>query len=328
MMSQVRRRYFLIASGALLATPFAVGAPPARRVPLLAYVANRPGPMELDQAFLRGLREFGYIEGKNIRIEYRWGDGVEARWPLLFKEVIDMNPDLLVSGGAQGGLTARNATTSIPIVMTSSSDPVRDGVVVSLAHPGGNVTGMSTFVPEMSFKRVELLKEALPNLARVATIWNSANPSSLPLVHDTEVATKMLGLALHSVSVSQASELDSAFASIARARAGALSVISDTFIFANRVLVQVLAARYRLPAIYPGDVYIEAGGLMSYGPSTAAAYHRAAYFVNRILKGAKPGDLPIEQPTKFELILNLKTAKAMGVKFPQSILVRADRVIE
>ena len=327
-MNEIRRRHFLVASDALLATPFAVGAQPARRVPLLAYVANRPGPMELDQAFLSGLREFGYIEGKNIRIEYRWGDGIEGRWPALFKDVIGMNPDLIVSAGAQGGLAAKKATTSIPIVMTSSSDPVREGVVVSLARPGGNVTGMSTFVPEMSRKRIELLKETLPNLARVATIWNSANPGSLPLVQDTEVAAKVLGLALHSVGVSQASELDSAFASIARARAGALSVISDTFIFTNRVLIQVLAARYRLPAIYPGDVYIEAGGLMSYGPSTAAAYHRAAYFVDLILKGTRPADLPVEQPTKFDLSINLKTAKALGVKFPQSILSRADRIIE
>ena len=239
-----------------------------------------------------------------------------------------MNPDLIVSAGAQGGLTARNATTSIPIVMTSSSDPVRDGVVVSLAHPGGNVTGMSTFVREMSLKRIELLKETLPNLARVATIWNSANPGSLPLVDDTGVAAKVLGLALHSAGVSQASELDTAFASIARERAGALRVISDGFMFTNRGLVQAFAARYRLPAIYPGDVYVEAGGLMSYGPSTAAAYHRAAYFVDRVLKGTRPADLPVEQPTKFDLVINLKTAKALGIKFPQSILSRADRIIE
>ena len=327
-MIEIRRRHFLIAAGALLATPLVVGAQPARRVPLLGYVANRPGPIELDEAFLSGLREFGYIEGKNIRIEYRWGDGIEGRWPALFKSVIDMNPDLIVSAGAQGGLAAKNATTSIPIVMTSSSDPVREGVVVSLARPGGNVTGMSTFVPEMSRKRVELLKETLPNLTRVATIWNSANPGSLPLVRDTEVAAKLLGLALRSVGVKQAAELDTAFASIARERAEALSVISDTFIFTNRRLIQALAARYRLPAIYPGDPYIEAGGLMSYGPSTAAAYRRAAYFVDRILKGTRPADLPVEQPTRFDLVINLNTAKALGIKFPQSILSRADRIIE
>ena len=291
-------------------------------------MVNRPGPQDLDQAFLRGLREFGYIEGKNIRIEYRWGDGIEGRWAAVLREIVGMNPDLIVSGGAQGGLTASKATTTIPIVLTSSSDPVRDGIVVSLARPGGNLTGMSTFVSEMSRKRIELLKETLPNLARVATIWNSANPGSLPLVHDTEVAAKALGLVLHSVGVSQASELDTAFASIARERAEALSVISDAFMFTNRRVIQALAAQYRVPAIYPGDVYIEAGGMMSYGPSTAAAYHRAAYFVDRILKGSRPADLPIEQPTKFELVINLKTAKALGIKFPQSILSRVDRIIE
>jgi len=327
-MSEIRRRHFLIASAALLATPLTLGAQSARRVPLLAYVVNRPGPQDLDQAFLRGLREFGYIEGKNIRIEYRWGDGIEGRWAAVLREIVGMNPDLIVSGGAQGGLTASKATTTIPIVMTSSSDPVRDGIVVSLARPGGNLTGMSTFVSEMSRKRIELLKETLPNLARVATIWNSANPGSLPLVHDTEVAAKALGLVLHSVGVSQASELDTAFASIARERAEALSVISDAFMFTNRRVIQARAAQYRVPAIYPGDVYIEAGGMMSYGPSTAAAYHRAAYFVDRILKGSRPADLPIEQPTKFELIINLKTAKALGIKFPQSILSRVDRIIE
>jgi putative tryptophan/tyrosine transport system substrate-binding protein len=327
-MNEIRRRHFLIASGALLATPFAVGAQPARRIPLIAFVANRPGPIDLDHAFLSGLREFGYIEGKNIRIEYRWGDGIESRWPVLFKDVISMNPDLIVSAGAQGGLAAKNATTSIPVVMTSSSDPVREGVVASLARPGGNVTGMSTFVTEMSHKRIELLKESLPKLARVATIWNSANPGSLPLVRDTALAAKALGLTLHSVGVSQASELDTAFASIARERGEALSVISDTFIFTNRRLIQALAAQYRVPAIYPGDPYIEAGGLMSYGPSTAAAYHRAAYFVDRILKGTRPADLPVEQPIKFELVINLKTAKALGIAFPQSILSRVDRIIQ
>ena len=327
-MSEMRRRRFLIASGAVLTMPFDAAAQSARRVPLLGYVANRPGPIDLDEAFLSGLREFGYIEGKNIHVEYRWGDGTEGRWPALFKSVIEMNPDLVVSAGAQGGRAAKTATTSIPVVMTSSSDPVREGVVVSLARPGGNVTGMSTFVPEMTGKRVELLKETLPKLTRVATIWNASNPGSLPLVHDTEVAAQTLGLALYSVAVRETSELDAAFRGIARERAGALSVISDTFIFANRHLIQALAAQYRVPAIYPGDPYIDAGGLMSYGPSTTAAYHRAAYFAHRILKGAQPADLPVEQPTKFELVINMKTAKALGLTIPPTILVRATRLIQ
>ena len=327
-MVQVRRRHFLIASGGLLAMPFAVGAQPARRVPLLAYVINRPGPMEFDQAFLRGLRELGYIEGQNIRVEYRWGEGMEGRLPAQMTEVVGLNPDLIVTGGTPGVQAAKNATASIPIVMTNSSDAVRDGLVASLARPGGNVTGMSIFVPELTGKRLELLKEAVPNLARVATIWNSANPGNVPLVRDTEVAARALGLALNSVGVRQVEELAMAFTSITREHAGALSVLSDGFMVTNRKLVSELAARNRLPAIYPSSVYVEAGGLMSFGASIPAAYHRAAYFVNRILKGARPADLPIEQPTKFELVVNLKSAKALGLTIPQSILLRADRIIE
>jgi putative ABC transport system substrate-binding protein len=212
--------------------------------------------------------------------------------------------------------------------MTGSADAVRDGVVTSLARPGGNVTGISLFTPEVIGKRLELLKETIPKLAHVATIWNSANPGNLPLVSDTAVAAKALGLTLRSVGVREVAELDTTFASITRERAGALSVLSDGFVFTNRNLFTALAARHRLPAIYPSSVYVEAGGLMSYGPSIAAGYRRAAYFVDRILKGARPADLPVEQPTKFELVVNLKSAKALGLKFPQTILLRVDRIIE
>jgi putative ABC transport system substrate-binding protein len=324
----VRRRHFLIASGAFLAVPFTVNAQSARRLPLLAYVANRPGPMEFDQAFLRGLRELGYVEGQNLRIESRFGGGMEGRLPALMTEVIGLNPDLIVTASTDAGPAAKNATANIPIVMAISADAVRDGLVMSLARPGGNVTGMSIFVRETIGKRLELLKETLPGLTRVATIRNSANPSNLPLLRDTEVFAEELGLKLHSIGVRGRGELDAAFASIARERAGALSVISDAFMFTNRDAVLALAARNRLPAIYPDKVYVEAGGLMSYGPSIPAAFHRAAYFVDRILRGAKPAELPVEQPTKFELVINLKTAKALGLTMPQSILARADRVIE
>jgi putative ABC transport system substrate-binding protein len=314
--------------GAFLAAPFTASAQSARRVPLLAYVANRPGPMEFDQAFLRGLRELGYVEGQNIRIAYRFGDGMERGLPAVMTEVIGLNPDLIVTASTQAGPAAKNATARIPIVMAISADAVRDGLVVSLARPGGNVTGMSIFVRETISKRLELLKETLPNLTRVATISNSANPSNLPLLRETEVAAEALGLKLHSIGVRDPDELEAAFASIARERAHALSVISDAFIFTNRGSVLALAARNRLPAIYPDNVYVEAGGLMSYGPSIPAAFHRAAYFADRILRGARPADLPVEQPTQFELVINLKTAKALGLTMPQSILARADRVIE
>ena len=327
-MSQEHRRQLLIAAGTLLVAPFVVRAQPVRHIPLLAYAVNRAGPMEFDQAFLRGLRELGYIEGQNIRIEYRWGDGTEAPLRARMAELVGLKPDLIVAAGSPGVRAARNATASIPIVMTSTPDAVRDGLVASLARPGGNVTGMSIFVPEVTAKRLELLKELLPNLARVATIWHSANPGNLPLVSDTEVAARAMGLAFHSAGVRQVGELDTAFEQIMRERAGALSVLSDGFMVTNRNAVFALAARHRLPAIYPSSVYVEAGALMSYGPSLEVAYYRAAYFVDRILKGARPADLPVEQPTKFELVINLKTAKALGLTIPQSILLRADRVIE
>lgn len=308
--------------------PMTVGTQPARRTPLLAYVVNRPGPMEFDHAFLRGLRELGYVEAQNIRIEYRWGEGLEGWLLAQMKDVVGLNPDVIVTGGTPAVRAARNASASIPIVMTNSPDAVRDGLVASLARPGGNVTGMSIFVPEVTGKRLELLREILPNLARIATIWNADNPGNLPLVRDTEIGARALGLTLHSIGVRQVSELEAAFANMARERAGALSVLSDGFMVTNRNLVSALAARHRLPAIYPSGVYVEAGGLMSYGPSLPAAYHRAAYFVDRILKGARPADLPVEQPTKFELAVNLKSANALGVKIPQSIMLRADRIIE
>jgi putative ABC transport system substrate-binding protein len=324
----LRRRHFLITSGVLLAAPFAVNAQSARRVPLLAYVANRPGPMAFDQAFLRGLRELGYVEGQNIRIESRFGDGTDGRLSALITEVIGLKPDLIVAASSQAAPAAKNATANIPIVMAISADAVGDGLVASLARPGGNVTGMSIFVRETMGKRLELLKEMLPGLTRVATIRNSGNPSNLPLLRDTEVFAEALGLKLHSVGVRDQGELDAAFASITRERAGALSVISDAFMFTNRHSVVALAARNRLPAIYPDNVYVEAGGLMSYGPSIPAAFHRAAYFVDRILRGAKPADLPVEQATQFELVMNLKTAKALGLTMPPSLLARANRVIE
>jgi putative ABC transport system substrate-binding protein len=327
-MSQGRRRQILIASGALIVTRFSDGAQPAPRVPLIAYVADRPGPMEFDQAFLRGLREFGYIDGQNIRIDYRWGDGTEARLHALIADALRPNPDIVVTGGAPGVRAAKMATATIPIVMSISPDAVRDGLVASLARPGGNVTGMSIFVPELTGKRLELLKDTLPGLTRVATIWNSANAGNLRLLQDAQTAAKALGLALHSVGVREVAELETAFVSISRERAGALSVISDGFMFTNRNLVTALAARNRLPAIYPSSGYVEAGGLMSYGASLSAAHHRAAYFVHRILNGARPADLPVEQPTRFELVISLKAAKALDLKIPQSMFLRADRVIE
>ena len=312
----------------LLAVGVTAEAQQPKKVPRIAYVVGRSGPMELDEAFRQGLRELGYIEGQNIIIEYDWGAGEEGSLPNLFAEVTRRNPDLIVTGTTPWVLAAKNATRTIPIVMTNSSDAVRDGLVASLARPEGNVTGVSIFLPELSGKRLELLKETLPKLSRVATIWNAANPGNTPLLRDIEAAARELGLKFQSVGIRSPDDLEGAFATIARNKAGALNVLSDSFISNNRTLITGLALKRRLPSIFPADVYVQTGGLMSYGPHLADSYRRAATYVDRILKGAKPADLPVEQPTKFELIINLKTAKQIGLTIPPNVLARADRVIK
>jgi len=299
-----------------------------KKVPRIGYVQGRPGPMEFDEAFRRGLRELGYIEGQNITVDYRWGDGKEERLPDMMAEAVRLKPDVIVTGGTPGVLAAKNATRTIPIVMTNSSDAVRDGLVASLARPGGNITGLSIFVPELTGKRLELLKETVSKLSRVATIWNTANPGNAPLLRDTEVASRELGLELQSVGVRNSDDLEGAFATIAKSHAGALNVLSDLFMITNRTVVTGLALKRRLPSIYPSDAYVQAGGLMSYGPNLPATFHRAAYFVEKIFKGAKPADLPVEQPMRFELIINLQTAKQIGLTVPPNVLVRADKVIK
>ena len=301
----------------------------AKKIPRIGVLlsGSRSSTSTNTDAFRQGLRELGYVEGQNIIIEYRWGDGKEGSLPNLFAEVMRLNPDVIVTGSTPAVLAAKNATRTIPIVMTNSSDAVRDGLVASLARPGGNVTGLSIFVPELTGKRLELLKETVPKLSRVATIWNTANPGNTPLLKDMEVAARELGLKLQSVGIRGPDDLEGAFATIAKSHAGALNVLSDAFMATNRTLITGLALKNRLPSIYPSDGYVQAGGLMSYGPSLTATYQRAAYFVDKILKGAKPADLPVEQPTRFELVVNLKTAKQIGLTIPPNVLARADRVI-
>jgi putative ABC transport system substrate-binding protein len=316
-----------LAVGLLAAPPAAAGEHVAK-VPRIGYVAGRAGPMAFDEAFRQGLRELGHVEGQNITIEYRWGDGREERLPDLMAEVIRLKPDVIVTAGTPGVLAAKNATTTIPIVMAQSPDAVRDGLVASLGRPGANVTGLSIFLPELTGKRLELLKETVPKLSRVATIWNTSNPGNVSLLRDTEVAARSLGLDLQSVGIRSSDDLEGAFATMAKGRAQALSVLSDAFMVNNRTLTAGLALKRRLPSIFPSNVYVQAGGLMSYGPNIAATYRRAATYVDKILKGAKPADLPVEQPTRFELVINGKTAKALGLTIPPSVLIRADRVIQ
>ena len=313
---------------ALLSIVPSAEAQQAKKVPRIAYVLGRSGPMEFDEAFRRGLRELGYVEGQNITIEYRWGEGSENRLSELMAEAVRLKRDLIVTAGTPAVLAAKKATATIPIIMANSPDAVRDGLVNSLARPGGNVTGLSIFLPELTGKRLELLKETVSKLSRVATVWNVANPGNAPLVRDTEVAARELGLELESIGVHAADELEKAFAIMAKRQIGALTVLSDFFMNTNRRLIAELTIKNRLPSIFPSAVYVQPGGLMSYGPDIAATYQRAAYYVDKILKGARPADLPVEQPMKFEFVINLKAAKQIGLTIPPNVLARANQVIK
>jgi putative ABC transport system substrate-binding protein len=268
------------------------------------------------------------VEGQNIAIEYRWAEGEYGRLPTLAPELVRLNVDIIVAAPTVAIQAAQQATGMIPIVMALANDPVGSGFVASLARPGGNVTGLSLFSPELSGKRLELLKETIPKLSRVAVLWNPSNPSVPPLLRETEAAAHALRLRLQLLEVRGPTEIDRAFSAIARDRAGALLVLPDPTAVDQQKRILDLAAKSRLPAMYWSRELVEAGGLMAYGANAPDMFRRAATYVDKILKGAKPADLPVEQPTRFELAINLKTAKALGLTFPPSILVRADQVIQ
>jgi putative tryptophan/tyrosine transport system substrate-binding protein len=327
-MGHVERRQFLIAGSALLAAPFAIKAQRAGRVYRIGFVsASPPGPRSV--AFLQGLRELGYVEGQNVSIEMRFAGGRLESLPALVEEVIRLKIDVLVVGTTIGARAAKSATSTIPIVFAGSSDPVAGGIVTNLAHPEGNITGFSlAYGDGFAGKWLELLKEAAPNVSHVAGLWNSGNAAHARIVKELQVAAQILKARLDVHHAANPSELDEAFAAIGSGGARGLIVTPSPF-FANNLdkLVQFAKSK-RLPAMYFLENFVDAGGLMSYGPSIADTYRRAASHVDKILKGAKPGDLPVEQPTKFELIVNLKTARTLGLKIPQSVLLRTDRVVE
>ena len=279
-------------------------------------------------AFRQGLGGLGYVEGQNIALEERWADGRYERLPDLAADLVRLNVDVLVTVATPATQAAQQATKTIPIVMTLVSDPVQSGLVVNLARPGGNATGLSFMHPELSRKRLELLKEILPKIARVAVLSNPSNPNTPPLMRETEAAARAMRVQLQVVEVRDSTQLDGAFAAMIRDRAGALVVTPDSVFLDQRRRIVDLAAKSRLPAMYPWREPVDAGGLMAYGASGPDILRRAAVYVDKIVKGAKPGDLPVEQPAKFELVINLKTAKALGLKIPPAVLARADQVIE
>jgi putative ABC transport system substrate-binding protein len=275
-------------------------------------------------AFLDGLRHLGYIEGQNITIEYRHGESRSERLPELAAELLSLKPDVIVAGGTQANLAVKKATGTIPIVMLNSDDPVGSGLVKSLAKPGGNVTGLSSVSVELAGKRLELFKEAVPKSLHLAIVWYTG---SEPAFRETEDAAMTLGFKIDAVEIRKPEDLDTALALVIKYRPDGFFPVTSTFMTANRKRVVEFAAKNRLPAMYSNHEYVEDGGLMSYAANILELHRRAANYVDRILKGAKPADLPVEQPTKFELVVNLKAAKQIGLEVPQSVLYRADKVI-
>lgn len=327
-MGQVKRRRFLVAAGALLAAPPTAKAQRAGRVYRIGFVSvSPPGPR--NAAFVQGLRELGYVEGHNVSIEMRFAYGRPESLPGLVEEVIRTKVDVLVVGTTIGARAALRATRTIPIVFAGSSDPVAGGIVTNLARPGGNITGFSlAYGDGFAGKWLELLKEAAPNVSHVAALWNSNTAAHVGIVKELRVASQLLKARLDVHHAANPSELDQALAAISSGGARGLIVTPSPFFSNSRDKLVQFAESKRLPEIYFFADFADAGGLMSYGPSIADSYRRAASHVDKILKGAKPGDLPVEQPTIFEFIVNLKTARALVLKIPQSVLFRTDRVIE
>jgi putative ABC transport system substrate-binding protein len=279
------------------------------------------------QAFLQGLRDAGYVEGHDVVIEWRSANGDYERVPELAADLVQSKVDVIVSDSTIGTRALKRATSTIPIVMATVADPVGSGFVTSLAHPGGNVTGLSTMIAELSAKRLQLLKETIPRVVRVAVLWNPDTPYSPKVIEELKALAPSLSIELNFVSARTPEELSAAFSAVRRAHAQALYVLGDAVFNAHRTTFLRLAAKARLPTIYAYSVYVDEGGLMSYGPNFADMFRRSAGYVDEMVKGAKPGDLPVGQPTKFELVVNLKTAKALGLTIPESILLRADEVV-
>jgi putative ABC transport system substrate-binding protein len=327
----ITRRVFIgSVAGGLLAAPLAAEGQRAAKVARIGYLSSSSATTSrVVEAFRQGLREFGWVEGQNIVIDWRFAEGRFDRLPDLAAELVRLKVDVFAAGTTPAAVAAKNATVTIPIVMIGVGDPVGLGLIASLARPGGNVTGVSFSVDlEIFGKGLELLKEIVPRVRRVAVLSNPANPAQALTIKDVKAAGRSLGVQLQLLEARGPNEFDGAFAAMAKERAEALLVVSDSMFLLHRARLADLAAKNQLPSMYGVREFVEAGCLMSYGPSIVANYRRAAFFVDKILKGAKPGDLPIEQPTKFELVINLKTAKALGLTIPPSLLQRADQVIE
>jgi putative ABC transport system substrate-binding protein len=312
----------------LLVEPLAAQGPPAGKIARIGYLGMTPSTPSLTESFRQGLRDLGWVEGRNFSMEFRNAGGKPERLAELAGELVALKVDVIVALGSQATAAAKQATSTIPIVMSSSGDAVGTGLVASLARPGGNVTGLTFISPESSGKRLELLKEAVPGATRVAILWTPADPPRRLEYKNTEVAAQRLGVELLSLELAGPEHLESRFAAMIRERAQALIVFTDPITSAERKRIADLATKRRLPTISGFGLYAEAGVLMSYGPNLGDLYRRAAMYVDKILNGAKAADLPVEQPTKFELVINLRTARALGLTIPRSLLARADQLIQ
>jgi len=314
----------------LFALCVSVGAEQPKKISRIGLLSNlsASNTTAWEQAFRHGLSELGWIEGKNITIEYRYSSGRNERLRELAAQLVHLKVDVIVTSISPETEAAKNATKNIPIVMASVGDPVGSGFVVSLAHPGGNITGLTNLAPQLSGKRLELLKETVPNLTRVAVIWDPDTPISSLAWKESHAPARALGLQLYSMEVRSANEFDEAFANATRARVGAVSIGPNTPVAGNQKRVAEVAVKHRLASIWQLSEFIDVGGLMAYGPDRSDLFRRAAAYVDKILKGRLPADLPVEQPTKFEFAINLKTAKQLGLTIPPNVLARADRVIK
>ena len=324
----MNRRDAVLALVALGASPFTAEAQQAGRVWRLGFLSTGSGPNKSVEAFREELRSLGYTEGRNLLTEYRWAAGQEDRLPELAAELVRLKVDVIVTVTTQSVVAAKRATGAIPIVMTAPSDAVASGLVASLARPGGNVTGMTFLSTDLAGKRLQLLREVLPKATRIAVLAFKGTSGEAELVLEKlRAAAQQMGITLIVQKENEAAALASAFASMQRERAHALIVQVTPFTFENRKQIVELAAQHRLPTLSESGVFVNEGGLMSYGPSLPDMFRRSAHYVDRIFKGAKPADLPVEQPIKFEMTINLKTAKVLGLTIPQSVLARADEVI-
>jgi putative ABC transport system substrate-binding protein len=329
MASHIERRKFLATLGGAAAWPLAARAQQPGKLPIIGYLGSSTlsAMSQWTASFVQRLRELGWVEGRNVAIEYRWAEGRAERAAEIAAEFVRLKVDVIVTYGTPPTLAAKQATSAIPIVFALAGDPVGTGLVASLARPGGNVTGLSVQLTESLGKRLELLREAVPGLRRLAILGNVGNPFTVLEIEEVQAAARTLGLEVHTAEIRRAQDIAPAFVTL-RGRTDAIYVSTDPLVLTNLTRINTLALGSQLPTIYTSREYVEAGGLMSYGPNYPDLWRRAADYVDKILRGAKPNDIPVEQPTKFDLIINLTTAKTLGLTIPESFLLRADEVIE